>query len=62
MHGEMPAGGAAHRKAAHGDSVFIDAIVLLDGFERFEHIDFAGELEGIAVASIRMQHDRIRTA
>lgn len=27
---------------------------------RFQHIDFASELERIAIATVRMQHDRIR--
>jgi len=56
---DVPGGGAAHREAAHDDAVFVDEVVLFDRGERFEQIDFAGELVGVAVASVQVQHDRV---
>src|SRR3990167_8479088 len=60
MHRHLPTPGTAHREAAYGNTIFIDAIALLGVVRRLEHVDLAGELERIAIAAIRMQDERIR--
>jgi hypothetical protein len=49
---EVPRGGAAHAEAADHDAVFVDLILALHGIQRFEEVHFAGELAGVAVASV----------
>ena len=59
MDREVPAGRSAHREAAHGDAVVVDRIMLLDVLQGLEGVDFAGEMVGVAVAAIRMQHEGV---
>ena len=59
MHGKLPGGGPAHREAPHHQAVGIDAVVLANGIQRLEAVDFAGELVGAAITSIQMQDDRV---
>ena len=56
---EVPGGGAAHAEAADQDAILVHRIVALDGVERFEEIDFAGELVGVAVAAVEVEHDGV---
>jgi len=60
MHGELPAGSASHGKSTDGNTIVVDAVILLRRFQRFEYINFTGELERIGITPIRMQHDGIR--
>jgi hypothetical protein len=56
---ELPAGGSAHRKPSDDDAVLVDPVPPLDAVERFEQVDLARELVGIAIPAVRMEHDRI---
>ncbi|HMY16238.1 MAG TPA: hypothetical protein PKA58_07895 [Polyangium sp.] len=59
MDGHVPRAGTAHREPADRDAIFVDAITLLHRRHRLEHIDLAGQFEGVVPASVRMQHDRV---
>src|SRR5450755_1085693 len=59
MPGEMPGCRAAHGKAAHRDAVFIDRIMFANIIQRLKSIRFTGELERVAIAPVRMQHDSV---
>lgn len=59
MDGELPASGSAHREAADGDTIVIDAVVLLGMGEGFEAIDLACEFIGIGEAGVGMEDDGV---
>ena len=59
VRGDVPGGCATHREAPHEDAVAVDAVVLFDGIESFEKIDFSRELGGVAIAAVEVQHDRV---
>jgi len=56
----QPARRPAHRKSAHEDPVLVDGVMRLHAVHRLKRIDFTGETVGVAIAAIRMQHDRVR--
>ena len=59
MHRELPAARAAHGEPADRDPVVVDRQQRLHVGDRLQHVDFAGELEGVAVAAVGMEHDRV---
>ncbi len=59
MRRELPAGRAAHGKTSHADAVFINSVTLLHILQSFQDVDFARELERVAIATVGMQHDRV---
>ena len=59
MHRELPRRSAAHREAADGDAVFIDAAPLFDRVEGFQDVDLAREFVGVAIAAVRVQDDGV---
>src|SRR5258708_5766752 len=52
VRGEVPDTAAAHRKTGDGDAQGIDIVACAGGGERLEDVDFAGELRGVAEATI----------
>jgi hypothetical protein len=50
----LPGGCAAHAEADIDQAVFIDGVALLHVFEGFEEVDFAGELVGVAIATVEV--------
>ncbi len=59
VHGQLPAGGAAHAEAADHHAVFVDGIALADIGHGLEGIDLAGELVGAAVATVEVQYESV---
>src|SRR5438105_2637056 len=59
VNGEMPGSRATHAEAANHDAIFIDGILLFHCVQRFEQVHFAGQLIGIAVSPVEMQHDGV---
>ena len=60
MRAEMPRRRATHAEAADQNTILVDRVLAFHRFERFEKIDFAGQLAGVAVAAVEVQHDRVR--
>lgn len=57
--GELPATGSAHGKTTDSDAVVVNLVVFFGVFKGFKNISFAGELEGVGVASVWMKHYRV---
>ena len=60
MSGEVPAGCAAHREAAHDDAIFVDGIILPHVVERLEQVHLAGEPVRVAVTAIEVKDKGVR--
>ena len=56
---EVPDRCAAHAEAAHQNAILVDGILALHGVERFEEVHLPGELAGVAVAAVEVEHDGI---
>ena len=59
MRGEMPRPGAAHGKSTQGNPAGINVVVPLHLLQRLEDIRLTREFEGIAIASVRVQDERV---
>src|SRR5207249_6312118 len=59
MGAEVPGRRAAHAETANHDAVRIDLVLALHRIERLEQVHLAGQLVGVAVPSIQMQHDGV---
>ena len=59
VHRELPAARAAHGEPADRDPVVVDRQQRFYVRDRLQHVDFASELEGVAVAAVGMEHDRV---
>ena len=59
MRAQMPRARATHREAAQREAAVIDAIRFLHLRQRLEDIRLARELEGVAVATVGMQDQRV---
>ena len=59
MNGELPAGRPAHRKPAHDQPVRVDGKLFPHLGQRFQQIDFAGELVRVAVSAVQVEDERI---
>ncbi len=57
--GQVPGRGTSHRKATNHDAIFVDAVPLFHRFDGLKDVDLSGELVGIAIASVRIQHNCI---
>ena len=60
VHRKLPAGRPTHREAAHRYPILINPAMLADVLQGFEQVHLAGELVGIAVTAVGMQHEGIR--
>ena len=54
---QVPATAAAHREAAQAHAIVVDGVVRFRVGKCLEDVDFAGELEGIAEAAVRVEDD-----
>ena len=59
MGSEMTGRRAAHAESTHHDAVRIDLVLALHRVQRFEQVHFAGQLVGVAVATVQVQHDGV---
>ena len=59
MRAEVPGGRASHAETADEDAVLVHSVVPLHVVEGFEQIDLAGQFVGVAVAAVKVQHDRV---
>ena len=59
MRADMPSGCASHAEASYNNSILVDGILLLRMRDGLQYIDFASELEGVAVTAIRVQNEGI---
>ena len=60
VHGEVPRGSSAQGKPTDHQPVFIDWITPFDFFESLPEVGFSGETAAVAIASIEVEHERVR--
>ena len=60
MRRELPRGGASHAESADHNAVLVDRILRFHCVQGLEQVHFACKLVGVAVAPVKVKHDRVR--